>query len=50
MLLNYFYFEDNRMEKSLRISSSFMTVGPGHECLNLHHTQRTEHNAQTREQ
>ena len=27
-MLNYFYFEENCMEKSLRIFSSLMTVAP----------------------
>ena len=28
-MLNFFYSQKNRMAKSLRIFSSFMTVGPG---------------------
>ena len=30
VFLDFVYFEENRMAKSLRIFSSFMTVGPGH--------------------
>ena len=28
VFLNFVYFEENRMAKSLRIFSNFMTVGP----------------------
>ena len=37
ILLNFFYFQENRMTKSLRIFSSFMTVDPGELTASLTH-------------
>ena len=44
-LLNFVYFEENHMAKSLSIFSSFMTVGPDVHCSIHDKMKKTKHTA-----